>query len=156
MTRRRTTVLLAVAAMTLSACGVGSSSSGSPDVGPVGAEAESSLELVIDGSAVSAKCMVPNAESLSTQDTAFAGTVETLGDGTATLSVVDWYAGDPRPDTVTVATPAQDLQQLLLAVDFVVGSTYLVSSLDGRVSLCGFTAERSPELQALYEQAFAD
>ena len=111
------------------------------------------LELTVEGPPA-AKCMVPNAEVLATQDTAFEGTVTELSDGTATLSVDQWFSGEPEADSVTVATPSHDLQDLLIAVDFKQGKTYLVSSLDGRVSLCGFTAESSPELESLYEEAF--
>ena len=40
------------------------------------------------------------------------------------------------------------------AVDFEEGKTYLVSAIGDRVTLCGFTAEESPELEALYAEAF--
>ena len=73
--------------------------------------------------------------------------------GTATLSVDEWYAG-AGADTVTVDTPSKDLQDLLMAVDFQEGQTYLVSAQDDRVTLCGFSAEKTPELEALYAQAF--
>ena len=112
-----------------------------------------SLALTADGSAA-AKCAMPSAETLATFDTAFAGTVTSLDDGTATLSVDQWYAGD-EADTVTVESPSKDLQDLLLAVDFEEGKSYLVSATDTRVTLCGFTAEQSPEVVALYDEAFA-
>ena len=81
------------------------------------------------------------------------GTVTAIDGGTATLSVDHWYAGD-GPSTVTVEAPSEDLQDLLMAVDFEQGKSYLVSATDTRVTLCGFTAERSPELEALYDEAF--
>ena len=62
---------------------------------------------------------------------------------------------DQQPDTVTVQAPSKDLQDLLMAVDFEEGRTYLVSATDTRVTLCGFTAEKTPELEALYDEAFA-
>jgi hypothetical protein len=41
-------------------------------------------------------------------------------------------------------------------VEFEVGKTYLVSAHErGQVTLCGFTAEKSPELEAMYTEAFA-
>ena len=70
-----------------------------------------------------------------------------------TLSVDQWYAGD-EASTVTVAAPSQDLQDLLMAVDFQDGKSYLVSATDGRVTLCGYTAEDNPELQTIYDEAF--
>ena len=41
-----------------------------------------------------------------------------------------------------------------MAVDFQEGRTYLVSATDDRVTLCGFTAEETPELKAMYDEAF--
>lgn len=111
------------------------------------------VELTVDATAAG-KCAVPSAETLSTFDTAFAGTVTSLEDGTATLAVDEWYAGGDAA-TATVATPEQDLAALLMAVDFEKGKSYLVSATDGRVTLCGFTGETTPELQALYDEAFA-
>ncbi len=127
-----------------------STSAGSDDAG---ADTETgTLALTADGSNAG-KCAVPSAESLATFDTAFAGTVTSIDGGTATLSVDEWYAG-AGADTVTVDTPSQDLQDLLMAVDFEEGQTYLVSAQDDRVTLCGFSAEKTPELEALYAQAF--
>ncbi|QBX54771.1 hypothetical protein EXE58_04355 [Nocardioides seonyuensis] len=112
------------------------------------------LELTVEPPPGQPKCMVPNVEALSTQDTAFEGTVTEVADGVATLSVQEWYSEDAGPETVSVSTPSEQLQDLLVAVDFQEGRTYLVSSLDGRVSLCGFTAESNPRLEALYAAAF--
>ena len=125
----------------------GTTSSSAPEA------ASGTLALTADGS-VAAKCAMPSAETLSTFDTAFSGTVTSLDGGTATLEVDQWYAGDEAA-TVTVESPSKDLQDLLMAVDFQEGKTYLVSATDTRVTLCGFTAEQTPELQAMYTEAFA-
>ena len=153
------TPLLVVALAFLSACG---SDAGTHDDGASGTGTSSStsdsttetgtLALTADGS-VAAKCAMPSAETLATFDTAFSGTVTSIEGGTATLSVDHWYAGDGA-STVTVASPSKELGDLLMAVDFEVGKTYLVSATDTRVTLCGFTAEESPELEALYDEAF--
>ena len=162
-TRRRTliaTPLLVVALALLSACGAdagagddtaadSATSSSTPDA----TTETGTLALTADGS-VAAKCAMPSAETLATFDTAFAGTVTAIDGGTATLSVDHWYAGDGT-STVTVEAPSKDLQDLLMAVDFEQGKSYLVSATDTRVTLCGFTAEQSPELEALYDEAFA-
>ena len=162
-TRTRTliaTPLLVLALTFLSGCGgdadpgedtaadTGTSSSAPHGTNDIGA-----LALTADGS-VAAKCAMPSAETLATFDIAFAGTVTAIDGGTATLSVDHWYAGD-GPSTVTVEAPSEDLQDLLMAVDFEEGKTYLVSATDTRVTLCGFTAEQTPELQAMYAEAFA-
>jgi hypothetical protein len=115
-------------------------------------EPTGTLALTADGS-TTAKCAVPSAQVLRTFDTAFAGTVTSVDAGTATLSVDQWYAGDEAA-TVTVTAPSKDLQDLLMAVDFREGRSYLVSATRGRVTLCGFTAETSPQLQGLYDEAF--
>ena len=111
------------------------------------------LTLTADPAAAG-KCAVPSADVLATFDTAFAGTVTSLEDGTATLEVDEWYAGD-EASTVTVQSPTKDLADLLMAVEFEQGKSYLVSADGDRVTLCGFTAEQGPELQAMYDEAFA-
>jgi hypothetical protein len=115
--------------------------------------ASDTLALTADPAAAG-KCAVPSAEVLATFDTAFAGTVTSLEDGTATLEVDEWYAGD-EASTVTVQSPTKDLADLLMAVEFEQGRSYLVSADGDRVTLCGFTAEQGPELQAMYDEAFA-
>ena len=153
--------LVVVALATLSACGGGDEGSGAGTATDTGSSSSTpdattetgTLALTADGS-VAAKCAMPSAETLSTFDTAFSGTVTEIDDGTATLSVDHWYAG-PEAATVTVESPSKDLQDLLLAVEFEEGKTYLVSATDTRVTLCGFTAEQTPELEAMYDEAFA-
>lgn len=161
MNTTRTRTLLAapllVALASMTACGA---DAGSEDTasGTAASEAPESrtgtgtLALTADGS-VAAKCAMPSAETLATFDTAFSGTVTSIDGGTATLEVDQWYAGE-EASTVTVESPSKDLQDLLMAVDFEEGKSYLVSATDTRVTLCGFTAEETPELEALYAEAF--
>lgn len=169
MNIRRPRSILAVPvlllAMTgLAACGSSDTSdsdgAGSDTGAPAGADengsdsdASAPLALTADDAAAG-KCAVPSAEILSGFDTAFAGTVTSIDGGTATLSVDEWYAGDDEASTATVTSPSKDLEDLLLAVDFEQGKSYLVSADGERVTLCGFTAEQTPELQALYDEAF--
>ena len=161
-TRTRTLLaapLLVVALASMSACGADSEPTDPPDQGSTSGQSDDdsgagrTLALTADGSAA-AKCAMPSAETLATFDTAFVGTVTSLDDGTATLSVDQWYAGE-EAETVTVESPSNDLQDLLMAVDFRDGKSYLVSATDTRVTLCGFTAEQNPQLQAMYDEAFA-
>src|SRR6478672_4259221 len=161
-TRSLPAALLLVALASLTACGADSGAGTEPTVDPTTSDAapdaadseaaSGTLALTADGS-VATKCAMPSAETLSTFDTAFSGTVTSVEGGTATLEVDQWYAGDEAA-TVTVESPSKDLQDLLMAVDFQEGKTYLVSATDTRVTLCGFTAEQTPELQALYTDAF--
>ncbi|MGB0101651.1 MAG: hypothetical protein WBP61_15340 [Nocardioides sp.] len=104
--------------------------------------------------AYAARCMVPNADLLAQQDIAFDGTVTAIDDDAVTLSVEQWYAGDPT-DVVQVQAPAEELQRVAAAVDFEDGGRYLVSATDGRVTLCGFSAPYTADLAGLYTQAFA-
>jgi hypothetical protein len=149
---------LLVVALGLTACGGADEGSDvdtaaeSTGSAPDATTQSGTLALTADAS-VAAKCAMPSAETLATFDTAFSGTVTALDDGTATLSVDHWYAG-PEAETVTVETPSKDLQDLLMAVEFEEGKNYLVSATDTRVTLCGFTAEQTPELEALYDEAF--
>lgn len=164
MSRIRTTIVTLVALAGLAACGADDDATTAADetTTPSASEtaepsettdpADSTLALTADGS-LAGKCAVPSAETLATFDTAFAGTVTSLDGGTATLAVDEWYAGD-EAGTVTVESPSQDLQDLLMAVDFEEGKSYLVSADGDRVTLCGFTAEANSELQALYAEAF--
>lgn len=155
---RAVRILPAIAAtlvVALSACGA-EEESAQPE--PTASESPSpsgdeTLALTADGS-MTAKCAMPSPEVLATFDTAFEGTVTSIDGGTVTLEVDRWYAGE-EASTATVEAPSQALEDLLMAVDFQEGRTYLVSADAGRVSLCGFTAETSPELEALYEEAYA-
>ena len=156
--RPRTALVTLIALAGLSACGADDSADSAGDASaPTSSSSQESaggtLALTADPAAAG-KCAAPSAEVLATFDTAFAGTVTSLDDGTATLSVDQWYAGD-EATTVTVDTPSKDLQDLLMAVDFQQGRSYLVSATTDRVTLCGFTAEENPELKALYDEAFA-
>jgi hypothetical protein len=157
--RFRTTRLLpglaAILALAVSGCGSAEDSATPAD--PAASDSSSpagdeTLALTADGSAT-AKCAMPSAQILATFDTAFEGTVTSIDDGTVTLDVDRWYAGDEAP-TVTVAAPSKALEDLLMAVEFKEGRTYLVSADNERVTLCGFTAETSPELEALYVEAY--
>ncbi|MDR7251846.1 hypothetical protein J2X46_000818 [Nocardioides sp. BE266] len=164
MNTRRTRSVLAVPVLLLALAGLSACGSDAPEATSDDTASDTSsdtsassaapapVELTADASAAG-KCAVPSAETLSTFDTAFSGTVTALEDGTATLDVDRWYAGGDA-DTVTVTTPSKDLAALLMAVEFEKGKSYLVSATDGRVTLCGFTGETNPDLQALYDEAF--
>jgi hypothetical protein len=151
MSRLTTAAALAATAVLLAGCGGGDGSDESPDAS---SPAAANVELTAPAEQ-SGRCMPPNVENLQAQDTAFEGVVTTVavGDGTATLEVTQSFKGD-EADTVTVTAPSQDLQDLLLAVDFEEGETYLVSSLDGQLSVCGLSGRKDDLLAELYQQAY--
>lgn len=125
-----------------------------PAAPPTAADDQTVTELTAPSpEAYAARCMVPNAEVLSRQDLAVDGTVTSIADGVVTLTVGEWYAGDPT-DLVRVQAPEEEMQELVGAVDFEEGGRYLVSATDGRVTVCGFSAPWSEDLAALYAQAF--
>lgn len=151
---------LAAAGLALAVSGCGSAEDTSTPADPAASDTSSpagdeSLALTADGS-TTAKCAMPSAQILATFDTAFEGTVTSIDDGSVTLDVERWYAGGDEAPTVTVEAPSKALEDLLMAVDFQEGRTYLVSADNERVTLCGFTAETSPELEALYVEAYAE
>jgi hypothetical protein len=159
-TARLLPALAATLVLVLSGCGSEDDTTATDDTSPSESTSESASELTsseplaltADGS-TAGKCAMPSAEVLSTFDTAFEGTVTSVEDGTATLEVGQWYAGG-EASTVTVEAPGGSLDDLLMAVDFQEGQTYLVSADGDRVTLCGFTAETTPELETMYAEAF--
>jgi hypothetical protein len=108
----------------------------------------------LDASAPPAgRCMVLSADLLGAQELALDGTVTEVADQTATLEVTRWYAGG-ETDLVELAAPAADLTALIGAVQLEVGQRYLVAATDGSVAPCGMSAAYTPELAALYAEAF--
>ena len=110
------------------------------------------LELTVPA-ATTGRCMPPNVDNLKAQDTAFEGVVTAIADGTATLEITKSLKG-ADVDVATVAAPSADLQALLSAVDFQQGQTYLVSSLDGKVAVCGLSGPKDDLLTVLYAEAY--
>lgn len=113
---------------------------------------EPSVTALHAGPAVAAKCAAPQASFVTAQQVAFRGEVVSVSDDLVTLTASEFYTGTPT-DQVTVDRP--DLGMSEMPVDFRVGETYLVGATDGRVSICGLSGLATPELQALYDDAFA-
>lgn len=148
MSRLTTAAALAATAVLLAGCG------GAADSGDSATTTEpTTLELTVPAAATG-RCMPPNVDNLKAQDTAFEGVVTAVADGSATLEVTESLKG-ADVDTATVAAPSADLQDLLIAVDFQQGETYLVSSLDGEVSVCGLSGPKDDLLTGLYAEAYA-
>lgn len=103
-------------------------------------------------SGVQAKCMMPNAKTLSGFTEAFSGTTTEVAGNEATLDVDHWYAGGDAPQVI-VQTSDRTISEAGL-FDLEEGQRYLVSANQGVVSLCGFSAAWSPDLERLYQKAF--
>ncbi|REK13114.1 MAG: hypothetical protein DWQ40_10345 [Actinobacteria bacterium] len=109
------------------------------------------MELTLGGDAF-ASCLAPEAEHLRNVPVAFAGIATSVEGETVVLSVDEWYAGG---DSATVELFAPEgLEALIGGIDFEVGSEYLISAENGTVNYCGLSGEATPELQAMYDEAF--
>lgn len=101
-----------------------------------------------------ARCRVPSADLVATQELAFVGTVESIESDTVTLVPSRFYRGE-QTDKVEVTAPQVAFDALIGAVEFAEGETYLVSATDGRVSLCGLSGPLTAEREQLYDAAFS-
>ncbi|MFB9312434.1 hypothetical protein [Nocardioides plantarum] len=122
----------------------GSEGGGSPSV----------TDLTATGGAA-AKCRTPESspDVVASQTTVVDGTVDSVSGSTVTITPTRFYAGEPT-DVVVVQAPGPDMEALLSAVRFEEGKRYLVAATDGRVTLCGFSAEYSASLADVYATAF--
>ena len=144
---RRTWIAVAVAATGVAAAAaiaVPLVLGGSPTVEP--------LALPEGAGLAGGSCLPVTAEGLLEQEQAFAARVLSVEGETVTLEVTERFAGDVA-DRVTVPqvdAMASDFSQ----EPFAVGGTYLVVATDGSIAGCGLSGPESPELRALYGEAF--
>lgn len=100
------------------------------------------------------RCMVPNARVLGDAAYALDGEVVSIDGGVVTLAVEEWYVGG-QTDEVRVDQGSADRTALVGAPRFEVGGRYLVAGGDdGDVMVCGFSGAHTPDLAALYAEAF--
>jgi hypothetical protein len=135
--------------------GGGSGTSGAGNDTPVRADDKPTLTELSAPSAraYAARCMVPSARTIASQEVAFEGTVDDIADGVVTLTPTHWYHG-PETGMVLIEAPAPQLADLIGAARFEVGQRYLVSATGRVVTVCGLTAPYSTDLAALYAEAF--
>jgi hypothetical protein len=110
------------------------------------------LALSLGQSDSLSSCILLTADILADVPLAFSGTVTGVGDETVTLSVDKWYVGGDA-STVELSAPS-GLGALIGSIDFTEGGQYLISAYDGVVNYCGYSGPATPELQALYDEAF--
>lgn len=110
------------------------------------------LALSLGESNSLASCIVLTPDILADVPLAFAGTVTSVESETVTLSVDEWYVGGDAA-TVELSAPS-GLGALIGSIEFTEGSQYLISAYDGVVNYCGFSGPATPELQAIYDEAF--
>jgi hypothetical protein len=99
-----------------------------------------------------ASCIQVSAEVLAEAPLAFSGTVSAVEGESVTMGVDEWYVGGDA-SVVELTAPA-GLEALIGTVDFVEGESYLISAYDNTVNYCGFSGPATPELQAVYDEAF--
>jgi hypothetical protein len=146
---RRTLATLALVGLALGTSGCG----GADSTSDPSATSTPDVTVLKLEPGVSAKCMMPSARILRGFTEAFSGTVTRVEGTEATLDVDRWYAGGDAPEVV-VQTSRRPISEAGL-FDLEKGKRYLISGTQGSVSLCGFSAAWSPDLERLYAQAFA-
>lgn len=125
-----------------------------PSVGG-GASEGVSLRLTVAPTA-SGRCLMPTPKLLADKPLAFAGRVLGVAGGTATLRPTTVYAGTPGDEVTVTAAVAPDTGGTPQSdPSFVAGEDYLVVADGGQVVGCGFSGPATPDLQRLYDEAFA-
>lgn len=117
-----------------------------------GTPAVEPLALPEGGGLASGSCLPVSAETLRAQEQAFAARVLAVEDDVVTFEVTERFAGEVA-DRVTVPQ-VDELTSDFSLVPFAVGDSYLVTATDGAVSGCGLSGADTPELRAVYDEAF--
>lgn len=118
----------------------------------LGNDTKAPLELSIAGNDSMASCLPLQADILADMSPAFAATTKSVEGETVTLEVDRWYAGG---DADTVVLHAESgMESLIAGFDFEVGQQYLITASQGNVNFCGASGLATPELTALFAEAF--
>jgi hypothetical protein len=122
--------------------------------GDGGDGAPTTLALTAGADDALASCLAITPDILrDASEVAFAGTVVEIDGAAVTLSVDRSYKG-AEVDQVVVTAPPESNVALLGGVTFEDGGHYLISANGGVVGSCGLSDVASPQLEALYEDAF--
>jgi hypothetical protein len=105
-----------------------------------------------EAGAIAGMCIQLDPTIIAQSQVAFKGTVTMADNGVVQLTVDDAYVGVDA-QVVTLSAPDGQLG-LNGSVDWVVGGEYLVTAWDGVVNYCGQTGPATPELQAMFNEAF--
>jgi len=143
-TRRPRALLLAAAAAAVVAVGGGALALTDRDGG--------TTTLALAAPDVSASCAALTPELLAESDVAFAGRVTAVSGGVVVLETVQRFAGEVG-DTVEV-TQGDGSVVDGAPITFEQGQVYLLSADGGTIGSCSGSGPDSPELRALFDQAF--
>jgi hypothetical protein len=111
------------------------------------------LDLSAPAEDMMAMCAVLDPTVLSQAPIAFKGTVTMAENGLVQLTIDEAYKGTDA-GAATLSAP-EGMEALIGGVAWEIGQQYLVTAYDGVVSYCGQTGPATPELQALFDEAFA-
>ncbi|MGW7363561.1 hypothetical protein ACWGI8_09060 [Streptomyces sp. NPDC054841] len=158
--RRRRLVLAAAAAAVLAAGGgiawgmaaTGSSSSSASSPSSPSSPSKADPVILTVPEAPAAKCAAVTVDVLGSMQTAFEGTATSVKGDRVELRVDHWYRGGDA--SVVRLQNDTEMVPLLSGVEFTVGRHYLVTANEGRVTLCGYSAEADPQLRGLYDKAY--
>lgn len=118
-----------------------------------GAPTVEPLALPEGGGLASGSCLPVSVETLQAQEQAFAARVLSVEDDLVTFEVTERFAGDVS-DRVTMPQ-VDELSSDFSLVPFAVGDSYLVTATAGTVTGCGLSGADTPELRAIYADAFS-
>lgn len=102
-----------------------------------------------------ARCMAPTPGSIRNLDAAFTAVVTARTDNRVELEIKRGFKAPKAKQVVINVRKAENAHYEALPVKFEVGKEYIVGIQKGVVRLCGFTAEKSPELEQRYARTFA-
>lgn len=110
------------------------------------------LKPALGGDPATSSCLVLEPATIAAQEQAFAATVLDISGNTVVLEVTERFAGDvaDQVEVSQVAATAADFS----GVPFETGQSYLIAANGGTISSCGVTGVDSPELRAVYDEAF--
>ncbi|MEQ8716301.1 MAG: hypothetical protein RIE08_01700 [Acidimicrobiales bacterium] len=144
--RRLALAVAGVAACAALAVGLAVSLDGGDDPGE-------QLALAAAPGDAMASCLPVSADVMAQMPVAFAATATAVEGESVTLTVDRWYTAGAA-DAVVVTQASETSMALIGGVQFVEGGAYLITATDGVVNACGFSGEASPELLAIFEEAF--
>jgi hypothetical protein len=144
--------LIGAAAVAAVAFGAASLLGSGSDPNVIASPDQDALELSLGEPDAMASCLAPSAEFLRDMPLAFAGTATSVEGEYVSLTVDEWFVGGDAA-TVRLLAPS-GFEALIGGITFEEGSSYLVSANDGTVNYCGFSGESTPELRAMYDEAF--
>jgi hypothetical protein len=97
-------------------------------------------------------CLPVSAESVAMAPIAFRAVVDTADGDIVTMTIDRWYRGGDA-QAVTLTAPS-GMEALIGGIEFTPGEAVLVTAYDGVVNYCGMSGPATPELQAIFDEAF--